>query len=127
MAESSLAAVSTQGQSLLQLEASATAFNTSVAMINTAESSIVPQSALLADISALADSNGITISHLTVAGGGVPVTLSATAASEDHITTFKQALEADPNVSSVSLPLTGIQSNPGNTYSFSVTFIYQQK
>ena len=113
-----------QSQGLSQLEASTTAFNNLVAMVGGIESSTVPQSPVVGVIAAMANANGVLISRLTVPGGGVPVTLSATAPSENNISAFRAALAGDPKISAINLPLTGIQPNPAG-YSFSVTFNYE--
>jgi hypothetical protein len=113
-----------QSADLAELEASTTAFNSSVSLIGGLENSAVSQATVLGDIAGLAAANGVAISHLTVTGPNVPITLSATATSEDHISSFKTALSTDPKVSEVDLPLTGIQATPDG-YSFSVTFVYR--
>ncbi len=104
-------------------QASSTAFNNQVAMFSALQASGGKTSSIFSDIVSKARASGVVISHLSLPGSGATIIFSGTAQSEDRILAFKNALSADPKISAVNLPLTGVQSN-GGSYSFSMTFLY---
>ncbi len=103
------------------LEASATAFNQSVSMVNQIEQESQPKYHILADINAIAATTSVMISHVSFTGGASPVFVSGSAASEEQVVAFKSAIEADPRFGTVDLPLGNIQLS-GNTVTFMLNF-----
>jgi hypothetical protein len=106
---------------MADLVSQANAFNGSVGMIASVESSLVPRYALLNTISSAAADNNVTITRITLQTDAAPIMVSGQAQSEDAILAFKSSMEHLSNFGSISLPLEGIQGN-GTSYSFSVTF-----
>lgn len=115
--------IPSQVAAMSALEASSSAFNNEVAMIQGIESMQDVSYALIGDVASVAAANDITISSFSFGGLGIPIALSGIASSESQVVAFKSALENDKHVSGVDLPLTGIQP-AGTNYSFSVTFGY---
>jgi len=105
------------------LDASATAFNQSVALVAATEAMQSPKGVVLSDLLGLATPLGVTIDNLSFQSFGAPINLSGTAQSEDRVAAFKTAMENDPKFSMISLPLNDIETN-GNTVSFSMTFVF---
>lgn len=112
-----------QGSDMAALTAQASVFNASVAALQSTESSIHPKGAIIADLESLASARNIAISRMSFTDNDGSVSLSGISPSEDDIVAFKTDLEADSRVSSINLPLTGIQQS-GNTFSFSMTLMY---
>ncbi len=104
------------------LEAQVGNFNQLVGLLAAAESS-APKSALLSLLADLAAKNEVTVNHMVFQSFTAPISLSGTAPAQDAAVAFKTALTADPHVSAVNLPLTGIQTN-GSSVTFSMTFLY---
>jgi hypothetical protein len=131
----------TTGQSALQYAASATAensktsrdaaslitqanvFNRSVAMISSIEASSTPQSVLIGALSAAASAANVTITEISLPTEGASITVSGQTQSETSISVFKTAVAQIPGISSVNLPLDGIQTS-GSSYTFSMTFAW---
>ncbi len=113
-----------QGQALKQiaaLEASSTAFNQSVVLVQNAENQQYPISHILTSLTSLAAANGITISHISFTSAKAPILLSGVAQTESQIEALESAISSNPYFGTVTLPLSGIQLN-NQIYSFSMTF-----
>jgi hypothetical protein len=108
---------------VVSLEASSTAFNQMVTLMTATEKSISPKNVVLQKILTLAASNQVTINRLSFQSFGTPITFSGSAPTEGDVVNFKAALQSDPEISAINLPLTGIQTN-GSTVTFSVTFTF---
>jgi hypothetical protein len=106
---------------MADLVSQANAFNGTVSMIASVESSLSPRYVLIQAISDAAASSSVTLTRITLQSDAVPISVSGQAQSEDAILAFKSAIENDPNFSSINLPLNGIQGS-GSSYSFSMTF-----
>lgn len=106
------------------LAAQATAFNNSVTMISSVETSLTPRYAIISAISGAANSNDVTITRITLSSDATPILVAGQAQSEDAILAFKSAIGQMPNFGTVNLPLDGIQGS-GSSYSFSMTFSEQ--
>ncbi len=111
---------------VLQLSASAQNFNNLVAMVKAAESVSPAASVVAGKVQAAAASSGVAVSRLSFPGAGSTISVSGIAKSEDGITAFKNTLADDPNVSSVDLPLSGIQPNGGGSLAFTMSFVYHE-
>ncbi len=105
------------------LQAQANNFNQMVALVGAAESTIVPKGPALQDILSLATASHVTVNHIEFSSFSAPLALDGSAQTEDAVLAFKTALEGDPSVSGISLPLTAIQAS-GASVSFSMTFQY---
>ena len=112
-----------QNSEVAALEASAQSFNQSVALLVAAESSIRPKGRVIDTVASLAAQKNITMTRMTFQAFGTPISLSGSSKAQDNVTAFKTALEADPHIRTVNLPLTGIQTN-GSTVSFTMSFPY---
>ncbi len=121
-AESSINNNSAQASKIAALEASSTQFNAEAVAIQQIEMLPDPATGLVGAVNAAATANQITIGHLSFSDS--TATLDGSAVSENNIIAFKDALEQDSGVSSINLPLTGIESS-GSGYTFTVTFQYQ--
>lgn len=108
-------------QEISALNASSTAFNQLVGLVQSAEKMQTPKYTILTTLESLAASSSVTIQSVSFQGAGVPTMLTGSADSENDIGAFKDAIEADPHFGTVTLPLTGITES-GQTYSFSMTF-----
>jgi Tfp pilus assembly protein PilN len=95
-------------------------FNQEVLMIQSIESSLQPKSAVIARFEAVAASSSVTLTRITVAGQGSPVTLAGAAVSEEAIVAFKNALVSNALAKSVTLPFSGIQP-AGSGFTFAMT------
>lgn len=120
-AQSAFAGQGDQLNQIAALQASSTAFNQSVTLIQNAESQQQPVSVLIKKINVLAAAKNITIDHISFQGLGSPVTVSGLTSDEANIVAFKDAVQSDNDFGGATLPVSGIQSNDG-TYSFSMTF-----
>lgn len=114
-----------QASGIASLEALATAFNRSVALLAATEGAMSSKEIILKEVMDLAAANHVTVDHLSFQSFGAPISLSGSAAAEDAVVAFKTALQNNPHVSAVNLPLTGIQTN-GSTVIFSMTFVFTQ-
>ena len=120
-AQSVFGAQGDQLNQIVALEASATAFNQSVSLVQLIKQQERPVSPFLTTLANLASANNITVDHISFPGFSATVILSGLSAKEDNILAFKSSLTAANGFSSVTLPLSGIQSNNG-TYSFTMNF-----
>ncbi|MGC9599453.1 MAG: pilus assembly protein PilM [Minisyncoccia bacterium] len=105
------------------LQATASDFNGSVALVAAALNAAGPKGVILKKILDIAGSNQVTVSHVAFQSTGAPIALSGNARTQDAILAFETALKSDPDFSSVNLPLGQVQTN-GLTTSFSMTFSY---
>ncbi len=106
---------------MADLVSQANAFNSTVSMIASVESSLSPRYVLIQAISDAAASSSVALTRITLQSDTTPISVSGEAQSEDAILAFKSAIENTPNFSSIDLPLNGIQGS-GSSYSFSMTF-----
>ncbi len=121
-APTSAAASAPDQQQIAMLESRATAFNQSVALVASIENgSSSTKSAIFTALTAAATANGVTIARVSAPSPSSPLFLSGSAPSQAQVLAFKTAVEANPQFTSVSLPLANIQS-AGGAFSFSMTF-----
>lgn len=113
-----------ESQMIAGLEAQASAFNRSVALIASLESGKT-KSAILGFIAQAALENGVTVTRLSYPSPDAPVFLAGSAPTEPQVLAFKAAVAADPQFNSVNLPLAQIQNN-GGTYAFTMTFVVRK-
>ena len=106
------------------LQASAEAFNRSVALVAAAESVQQPKSAVLEPLLVFAGAAGVTINNVSFSSFADPIRLSGSARSEDGVIAFKTALTGDHRFSAIDLPLTGIQTNGSDNVSFAMKFVF---
>jgi len=120
--ESSSVFIQQQGETaqITALEASSTAFNQTVALIENAESRVSRNDLIVADINAVAAANGITITHISFQAASSPILIAGIASAETQIAAFRGAIQNDPHFASVNLPLLNIQGGNGS-YTFSMT------
>ncbi len=122
---SSFSLGSAQVAETVALQATASDFNGSVALVAAALNAAGPKGVILKKILDIAGSNQVTVSHVAFQSMGAPIALSGSARTQDAILAFETALESDSHFSSVNLPLGQVQTN-GLTTSFSMTFSYAQ-
>jgi hypothetical protein len=103
------------------LQASSTAFNQSIAVIQHIEAQQAPKYPVIAVLNGHALANGVQINHISFQGAGTALLLSGIAQTEDQVIALKAAIASDPYFGPVDLPLSGIQLVNG-AYSFSMTF-----
>jgi Tfp pilus assembly protein PilN len=103
------------------LEASSTAFNESLALIQAVKSQQAPISPVINKIINLAATSQVTINTISFQGITTPISVNGITSSENNILTFKAAIAADPDFGPVVLSLSNIQVSNG-VYSFSMTF-----
>jgi Tfp pilus assembly protein PilN len=123
--ESGFALLPSQSATITQFEASSTAFNNEVAMIHAVESTQDYSYPIINEISLAASTSGVTISRLSFSSLANPLTLSGLAPSEAEVLSFKAALEGNPKISQINLPLVNIQP-AGTNFSFSLSFFYKE-
>lgn len=104
------------------LQAQAREFNQSVALIKSAQQTIIVKTHFFEKIENLARDNGITVVRFIFQAPETPVTFTGKAGSEDSVKSFKKALESDPMFQDIDLPFTSIRKDV-NGFSFSVSFI----
>lgn len=104
------------------LQSKARAFNQTLALINSVNSTASPKSILLGKILEITGRRGITVNRITFSGVGSTVAFSGSAQSEDDVRGFKDELSLMPGIKNVELPITNIRKD-GTTYTFSVTFV----
>lgn len=103
-----------------KLEHDAREFNALVSMMQHIEQNVPQNLPIFDKLFALIQGSRITLSRLTMQSEEAPLTLSGTAPSQDVLLEFKRALEANPMLKSVELPLSNVQSGPqGVTFSMS--------
>jgi len=107
---------------LAGLQAKVTEFNNLVAAALSARNLVNDVTPFLKKMNSMAIDNGITVSRLGLHAAALDVNLSGTARTQDQIIAFKNKLAALPQVSDVSLPLSGIVPDANRGFSFSTTF-----
>jgi hypothetical protein len=113
-----------QGQELQDvaiLQASSTAFNESVELVQNTEKQLAPRYPIISMLTDMASSTGVSLNHISFPGPAGPILIGGTASSEPQIVALKTAIAADPSFGPVTLPISGIQLN-GGVYSFTMTF-----
>jgi hypothetical protein len=105
---------------ITQLEASSTAFNDSVALVQAAESQQTPKYPIVAEIKTLAVKEGVAIEKIQF-DGVTTVTLIGTGQSEDSILALSNDIKSDSFFGVVNLPPSAMQLNNG-IYAFTMTF-----
>ena len=106
---------------LTDREAKAQKFNDAITSIAMLQASIKPKSALLKDIMDKATQSGVTLSRITLTESGGASSLAGTTGGQDQLLSFKRALESDPSLSVVTLPIADVRSGPDGIL-FSITF-----
>lgn len=108
---------------IANLETQAQTFNGKVALMASAEATLVPKSPVLKAVFAIAGAHQVTVNRLSFSAFSSPLTLSGSAVSQDAVIAFKAGLAADPRFSSINLPLTAVQLS-GNTVVFTMSFSF---
>ncbi len=111
-----------QAKESLALEAVASDFNATVALVKTAQSQTFSKAEVLDHIYGLMIQSAVTPSHFTLQSGG-QATLSGLTNSASHNSAFKNALTADPKIQNVVLPFSAIVPAVSG-FSFTVRFQY---
>lgn len=96
-------------------------FNVLVGIIRSLQNSSLPVSPSLWTLNHIAADSHLTVTELDYNPASGAVALSALAASEEQVISFKRLLEADPRFSQIVLPVTAIRP-VDQRVSFSVSF-----
>ncbi len=111
-----------QGEEIRRLEAEVREFNNIVQGIKKAKEGDRVWHAFLLNVRRAAESKKIRIIRIEVDARTGAVSVSAEGANHDAVIEFKNALEREPALESVDLPLSKIAVSEGNNVTFSVSF-----
>ncbi len=114
-----------QVEEISSLEAKIKDFNRSVALISSIQQSSRPKTPLMDKMNGFMSRAGLILDRFYLLSGGLPLTLSGEAKSQDQILNFKNALTADPSLNSVNLLLSDIKPQD-NGFSFSINFMMKE-
>lgn len=104
-------------------EAKAKQFNDLVAAMAKIQGELRPKSPQLVSLLAMANQSGVVLTHISLNQDGTGrSSVSGVAGSENQLLSLKRAFEANPSLSSVSLPVTGIITGPDGV-SFAMSFV----
>ena len=106
---------------LADRETRVNAFNEKVTTIRTLQSKIAPRAPQLQNLLAHAQRSGVTVTRLTLVPTPERSTVSGVVGGESQLLSFKRALEGDPTITRVQLPVTEVKAGPDGI-SFSMTF-----
>lgn len=102
-------------------EQQAKEFNTTVSTLATIQAGIHPRAQLMRRILEKAQQSGVTISRVTITPDGSASAVAGLAGGDSQLVSFKRALETDPQLSSVTLPIADLRTGSDGT-AFTMTF-----
>lgn len=123
----SVLAGSSQGNPVLlaelnDRETQAKHFNEMVRSLAAIQESTRPRSPLLKRINAAALQSGVTLARITLTGDQAPGSVAGLAGGDNQLLSFKRALESDPSLSAVTLPIADLRTGPDGV-TFTISFM----